>query len=162
MSVTNGYLYLTFEDDDLKLHQYSDEIYFTADGEALTLKKDVLNYKGISTKKINLDVEQVIETIKLNKDCLNAYYITVRHLSNVLYKTLGFNKALSFIDRTVEIDDSFNIIYKRLGRRLYTYGELDRAKKCYLRLLEINRTDNSSADMLEKIEQKMRAHARAT
>jgi CubicO group peptidase (beta-lactamase class C family)/tetratricopeptide (TPR) repeat protein len=155
LSVMNGHLYLTFEDDDLKLHQYRNEIYFTADGEALIMKKDALNYKGISTEKIDLDVEQVIETIKLNKDCLNAYYVTVRHLSNVLYKTRGFNQALSLIDRTVEIDDSFKVIYERMGRRMYAYGELDKAKKCYTRLLEIDSTDNIAEDILGKIEQKM-------
>jgi CubicO group peptidase (beta-lactamase class C family) len=160
LSVSNGYLYLTFENDDLKLHQYRDEVYFTADGEALIMEKDALKYKGVSTEKINLDVEQVLETVRLNRDCLNAYYVTVRHLSNVLYKTRGFDQALSFINRTVEIDDSFKVIYERMGGRLYAYGELDKAKKCYIRLLEIDSTDTIAADMLEKIEQKM-AHMRA-
>ena len=154
LSVTNGYLYLTFEDDNLKLHHYRDDIYFTADGEALILKTDALNYKGIPVKKIVLDVEKVLETIRLNRDSLDAYYITARRLSHVLNSTQGFDQALRFIDRTINIDESFKIIYERLGSRLYAYRDLDAAEKCYLRLLDIDSEHGKASQMLEKIEQK--------
>jgi len=157
LSVKNGYLYLTFEDDNLKLHYYRDDIYFTADGEALILRKDAVNYKGVPARKINLEIEKVLETIRLNRDYLDAYYITVRRLSYVLNTTHGFDQALSFIDRTIDIDESFKIIYERLGCRLYAFGELDGAEKCYLKLLEFDSEDRKAVDMLKKIEQRSRA-----
>ena len=157
LSVKNGYLYITFEDDNLKLNHYRDNIYFTADGEALILRKDAVNYKGVPTRKISLDVEKLLETLRLNRDCLDAYYITVRRLACVLNTTQGFDQALSFIDRTVDIDESFKIIYERLGSRLYAFGELDGAEKCFLRLLEIDSEDRKAARMLKKIEQKIHA-----
>jgi len=154
LSVRNGYLYLTFEDDNLKLHHYRDDVYFTADGEALVLQKDVLNYKGVPAKKIILDVEEVLETISLNRDNLDAYYISVRRLSHVLNSTRGFDQALRFIDRTISIDDSFKIIYERLGSRLYAFGDFKGAEKCFLRLLDIDCEHGKASQMLEKIEQK--------
>ena len=87
---------------------------------------------------------------------MDAYYITVRRLSSVLNRTQGFADALGFIDRTVDIDESFKIIYERLGSRLYTFGVLEGAKKCYSRLLEIDGEDRKAEYMLNKIEHKSR------
>jgi hypothetical protein len=156
LSVRNGYLYLTFEDDNLKLHHYRDDIYFTADGEALILQRDTLNYKGVPAKKIILDVEKVLETIRLDRENLDAYYITVRRLSHVLNTTHGFDQALRFIDRTFRIDESFKLIYERLGSRLYASGDHIGAEKCYSRLLDIESEHEKASQMLKKIEQKSR------
>lgn len=156
LSILNGYLYLTFEDDDLKLHHHRDEVYFTADGEALIIQEKALNYKGVPAERNVPDLRQILENIRLNRDSLDTYYVTVRSLSNALNTTHGFNQALDFIDKTVEIDDSFKIAYEKMGRRLYAFGKLDDAEKCYMRLLEIDGEDKTAADMLAKIEMKKR------
>jgi len=157
LSVKNGYLYITFESDDLRLHHHRDEVYFTADGEALIMQEKALNYKGVPAEKSVPDLEQIIANIEVNRDSLDAYYVTVRSLFNSLNTTHGFDQALSYIDRTYEIDDSFKTAYERMGRRLYAFGKLDDAEKCYMRLLEIDGEDKTAADMLEKIEMKKSA-----
>ncbi len=153
LGIKNGYLYLTF-DDDLKLQYYGDNLYFTADGEALTLQTDSLNFKGIQAQKIDLDIEQIIETIKLNRHNLDAFYITAKSLANALIATHGLGEAFKFIKRAVDVDTSFGIIYSMIGRRLYALGKLKEAQKCFTRLMRIDSKDRNALEMLRRIEKK--------
>ncbi|MCW3980342.1 MAG: beta-lactamase family protein [Candidatus Bathyarchaeota archaeon] len=159
LSIINGYLYLTF-DDNLKLHHYRDDVYFTADGEALILQKNALNFKGILAQKIDLNIEQVIEAIKLNRYNLDSYYITAKSLANVVNATQGFDEALSFIKRAVDTDNSFKIIYSMLGKRLYAMGKLKEAQECFTRLMTIDSEDKNAAEMLMKIKRKHSSRTR--
>lgn len=150
LSIINGYLYLTF-DDNLKLQHYRDNVYFTADGEALSLQSEALNFKGIQARRINLDIDQIIETVKQNRHNLDAYYVTAKSLANVLHTTHGSDAAFNFIKRVVDIDKSFKVIYSRLGRRLYALGQLKEAHKCFTRLMRIDSKDENALEMLRKI-----------
>ncbi len=47
----NGYLYLKYK-CNFKLHHHEENIFFTADGEALVIKQDHLIYKGITVTKM--------------------------------------------------------------------------------------------------------------
>jgi CubicO group peptidase (beta-lactamase class C family) len=152
--IANGYLYVSFG-NNLKLHHHKKDTYFTADGEALVFRKDAANFKGIPAKKINLDADQVIQTIRLNNGNLDAYSITIESVANVLYVTRGISQALSFIERATAVDGRFKTAYDVLGRRLYATGKFVEAQKCFRRLLDIDAADKSVAEMLQKTRTKI-------
>ncbi len=155
LSVTNGYLYVTFG-DNLKVKHYKDNLFFTADGELLILHNDELNFMGIPAKKIDLDIDQVINVIKSDKNNLDAYYITAITLVHILIATDRISEAISFAERVVEIDESFKIIYSRVGDKMYTFGKYKEAHQLFTKLTEIDTQNERDTIMLKKIKEKLK------
>jgi CubicO group peptidase (beta-lactamase class C family) len=116
--VINGFLYLIFR-DNLKLHQFENNIYSTVDGEVLILNKGELNYKGIHAEKIDFDIDQFIKSIFQKDFKFDNYYSAVSSLIYILTILQGFTQALDFIEKIVQIDKEFMDNFINFGKRLF-------------------------------------------
>jgi hypothetical protein len=148
--VINGYLYLSFN-DNLKLQQYNNEIYFTADGEVLILGKNELIYKGIRANKVEFDATQFIQNVANNDIKFDYYKLAVSNLTYIQYTLNGFRAALNFIELVVQIDTEFNNNFVSFGKRLYALGKKQEAKTCFKRVLEIDQNHKEAKDMIANI-----------
>jgi CubicO group peptidase (beta-lactamase class C family) len=150
--VINGFLYLICR-DNLKLHQYEHNIFFTADGEVLILNKGELNYKGVHAEKIDFDIDQFIKSI-LEKDIkFDYFYSAVSSLVNILNTLQGFNQALDFIEKIVQIDKEFVDNFISFGKRLFAVGKIQEAEVCFTKVLEINLKNREVNEIFKLIKQ---------
>jgi CubicO group peptidase (beta-lactamase class C family) len=148
--VINGFLYLIFR-DNLKLQQYENKIYFTADGEALILNKGELNYKGIHAKKIDFDIDQFIKSILQAEHKFDYYYLAISSLLNILNTLQGFKQALDFIEKIVQIEKKFLRNFINFGKYLFAIGKVPEAKVCFTKLHEIDSENREVKEMLLQI-----------
>lgn len=146
----NGYLYLSFR-DNLKLYQHVDNRYFTAAAEVLTLGEEELNYRGITAKKIDYDISDLIDEIKHNELKYDYYHLAVMNLVNIWYTLHGLNDTLEFIQELAKIDREFEICFSHLGKRLYAQDLALDAKKCFEKLLEFDPENQAAKEFLQQI-----------
>jgi CubicO group peptidase (beta-lactamase class C family) len=154
LGVINGFLYLIFQ-DNLKLHQHENNIFFTADGEVVIFNKDELNYKGIHGEKIDFDVDQFIKSILQEEIKFDYYYSAVSSLVNILNTLQGFKQALDFIEKIVQIDKEFMGNFISFGKRLFAIGKVQEAEVCFTKVLEID-SENREVKEMSKLIKKIR------
>ncbi len=151
LSVINGFLYLIIR-DNFKLHHHKNNVFFTADGEALIINKEELNYKGIHAKKINFDFDQFIKSI-IQKDIkFDYYYLAVLNIINILNSIKGFEQALNFISKIVQIDRVFLDNFSSFGKHLFALGKVQDAEVCFLKLLEFDPENKETVQILRQLD----------
>ncbi|NPD90216.1 MAG: beta-lactamase family protein [Asgard group archaeon] len=150
LTIINDHLYL-INNDCLKLHHYKDNIYFTVDGEVVILEKNRIINRNIPTRKVELNLDMIVEKIKLAEVKHDKYRGAISSIVNILYVTESFETALGLISKVVEIDKEFKEIYSILGRRTYALGKLEESSICFETLLKIDKENEIAKKMMEKI-----------
>ena len=148
LTVLNGHLYL-IQEDCLNLNHAENNLYFTADGEAILLEKESLLYRNIPAPKTDLDFDQLIESIRMDEIKYDRYRGT-SDLVTILNAMQGFGETLSFIEKLVGIDSDFKIHYSQLGKKLYALGKIEDSLTCFTKLLELD-DDEDAEEMIGKI-----------
>lgn len=149
---SNGYLSI-FTNQKWKLEHYQDNIYFTADGEAVILEdENNISYRNIPLKKIEIDTSRLLKEFTTNKQKREAYKNEFESVIGVLYWSQGFEESFSFILEAIKIDEELKDLLAKLGAWLYCYQKLPQAKKCFEKLLTIDDSDKKAQGMMKKIE----------
>ncbi|MFW9925022.1 MAG: tetratricopeptide repeat protein, partial [Candidatus Thorarchaeota archaeon] len=144
VTIKSGFLYLIFK-DNLKLFHYQNNLYFTADGEAVLFGNGELNYKGITATKVAFDVKQFIDTVSNNEIKIDYYSNAISSLIPIIYALKGFKSAIVFIEKIVKIDNEFKENFTFFGKLLISQGQLDEATNCFNKSLE-NDSENKVAE----------------
>lgn len=78
-------------------------------------------------------------------------WITQKSKSSASYfYTREFNKVVRECEEIILIDDSNYIVWSRLGSAYYMLGDYEKAKKAYLKAVEINPSDGATLEFLKE------------
>ena len=84
------------------------------------------------------DLQVLERAIAMNPDGAKAYY----YLGCLYYDKLGFERAIEFWDKSMELDDSFPTLLRNLSIAYYNKkGDAEKAKKCLERAFELDKSD---------------------
>ncbi len=150
LDVFNGYLYI-YLTDKIKLEEYQENIYFTMDGEAFVLDEEKMSYRNIPLTKSELNTDELIKECKRNEQKKQCYKWTFNIVSGILFWLKGFDIAYEFLLKTIEIDEIFKDNLWNFGNKIYAFRELEYAKKCFEKLLSLDKDDKKAKEMIEKI-----------
>jgi hypothetical protein len=149
ISIENGYLYLIFN-NKLRLRHHKENLFFTADGEALILAKNDLIFKGIKAKRIDFDMKQFLQDFAKSKIRSDYYYLAVSSLANILNTLQGIQVSMVFLTNVIGIDEEFSSSFINFGKKLYALGKLNDSRTCFAKVLEML-PNNSDAKKMVKI-----------
>lgn len=150
LSVINGYLYL-LESENMKLMEHKDNIYFTMDGESVFLDEKKMYSRNIPLTKIDLDLDMLLEDCKTNINQKYGLRWSLGSLAGIIHLQNGFETAFDFLLKTIEIDDIFMFSLEIFGNKLYGLREFNYAKKCFEKLLELDKENKKIENMLKQI-----------
>lgn len=150
LDVFNGHLYI-YTPDKIKLEEYQENLFFTMDGEAFVLDEEKMNFRNIPLTKSELDLDELLKECKSNEQKKQGYNWSFNNISGILYWLKGFDTAYEFLLKAIEIDEIFKDTLRNFGDRIYSYRELENAKKCFEKLLSLDKDDKRSKEMLEEI-----------
>ncbi len=150
LSVINGFLYLIGA-DNMKLKEYKDNVYFNMDGESFFLDDKKINFRNIPLTKIDLDIDVLLEECKTKLDQKYGLKWSFGYLAGILHLQNGFETTFDFILRAIEINEIFKDSLVVFGNKLYGFRELDNAKKCFEKLLALDKEDKKAENMLKRI-----------
>ncbi|NHJ05559.1 MAG: class A beta-lactamase-related serine hydrolase [Candidatus Heimdallarchaeota archaeon] len=155
LGVFNGYLYICWE-EWYRLNKHQENLFFTADGESLIIvDENKIILENVTLRKTKLDLENILLEMKTNESKRIASRRSLMLLSYTLNKIQGFEKAFDFIIKLIELDDRFCIILSKFGIRLYCFRELEKSKKCFEKLLALDKKDKDAEAMLRRINQEL-------
>ncbi|NHJ84970.1 MAG: serine hydrolase [Asgard group archaeon] len=151
LGLDNGYLYLVFR-GKLKLHHHKNNLFFTVDGEALTLKNSELNYRGIPAKKIDFKPTQFLKEFTQQENRFDYYYMAILSLVRILYTLQEFKQVLDFIEKIIIVDKKFTSILVKFGKELIALGKENDAKSYFTKMLECDPENIDIEELLSKLE----------
>lgn len=150
LNISNGYLYL-YLSDNLKLEEYQNNVFFTGDGESFLLDEDKINYGNIPLTKTELNIDELLEECKSNIHKKHGFKGSYSGIAEILNLQKGFDVAYDFILKTIEIDEIFKDNLRNFGNQLYAYRKIENAKKCFEKLVSLDKEDKKAEEMIEKI-----------
>ena len=103
--VKNGWLYLDFF-GAYRLKHYRDNLYFTPEGEALTLNRDSINYRNIGLEKVDITVDDILDVYKVDKNSRLLYRNSLLSLAYAMLELEGIEPALTLLDMIVDLRPS--------------------------------------------------------
>ena len=132
----DGHLHIIEKDYPMKLTHHRDNVYFDAEGEAFTLKKDALTYAGMSATKVDLTIESLIDGYRADPAMFRASRnIALRQIIHIYYKD-GLQEAFRLLEALQQLIKAPLNGYYTLGKILHTLGKYEDAKTCYQKSLE--------------------------
>ncbi|MHA1245382.1 MAG: hypothetical protein ACTSPK_06945 [Candidatus Heimdallarchaeota archaeon] len=88
---------------------------------------------------------------KKNQQKKIAYQWSFHSAVGMLYWLKGFDTTYEFILMTIEMDESFKDNLRKFANTLYGFRETENAKKCFEKLLVLDKDDKKAKDMIERI-----------
>ena len=132
----DGHLHIIEQTYPLKLTHHRENIYFDAEGEALTLKQDSLTYAGMQATKVDLTIESLIDGYRSDPTMFKASRnIALRHIIHTYYKD-GLQQAFKLLEALQQLIKAPLNSYNTLGKTLHTLGRYEDAKTCYQKALK--------------------------
>jgi len=150
IGVFNGHLYI-YNTAKLKLEKYTDNLYFTADGESFELRDHEIRYANVKYTKANLNFDELLIEIKENEHKKRVFKGSIMQLVGILYWSKGFTDAFSFLLKTIEINDFYKANLETFGNLLFFNRDIKNAKICFEKLKILDENNEKAIEMLDKI-----------
>jgi len=144
IGVFNGHLYI-YNTSKMKLEKYSDNLYFTVDGESFELRDKEIRFANVKYTKVDLNIDELLADIKANEHKKRVFEGSIMQLVGILYWSKGFADAFNFLLKTIEANDFFKTNLETFGNLLYFNRDIKNAKICFEKLKTLD--DNFQVDI---------------